>query len=139
MAIMRRSVTAVAAGTYKVQMELSNPVLTGFQPGTFLSPSLWSQNIGQVVTPATVPADAVSGQRVPPTFLAYGNGSTALFTVSTPYIPGSLLVYVDAQPVEQTSIAETDPAAGTFTLDFAAAGAAGSVTAEAIAASWQVA
>jgi hypothetical protein len=140
MAIMRRSVTAVAAGSYKVQLELANPVLTGFQPGAFLSPSLWSNNIGQVVAPA--PSDlstAVSGQRVPPTFITNGDGWSVSFGLPGPYIPGSLLVWVDALPVEQASIFEVDPAGAWFQLDFAPAGADGSVAAQAVVASWQVA
>jgi hypothetical protein len=97
------------------------------------------QNLGTVISPATTPTTAVTGQRVPPAFVADGDGTTVLFTLPTGYMPGSLLLWVDGQPISGASIAETDPDAGTLTLDFAPVGAAGAVPAQTLIASWQVA
>jgi hypothetical protein len=137
MGIMRRNVTPLVGGLYRLVLELANPVLTGFRPAQSLSPSLW-QNIAAVVAPTTSPTTALHGQRVEPTFIAYGDGSTVLFTLSTGYIPGSLLLWVDAQPIPTSAITETSPSAGTFTLNFAPAAASSSAPAESLTASWQV-
>jgi hypothetical protein len=122
-------------------LELSVPIFTGLRPGQFLSPSLWSANIGQVTRPINVAdiGSAVTGQTVTTTFIAYGNGSTVLFTLPSGYISNSLLVFVDDQLVPYSSITETSPTAGTFTLDFAPVGASSSAPAQTVTASWQVA
>ena len=139
MGIVHRTVSPVAYGLYDVTLDLAVPKLTGFSPADTLHPSLYSQNIGQVTQPAIVPASAVMGQTVPPTVVGTGDGVTVLFTLLTGYISGSVRVWVDEIPVPQASITETDPAAGTITLDFAPADASGSAPAETISASWQVA
>jgi hypothetical protein len=141
MGIMRRTVTANAYGLYNVQLELSHPVLTGFNPtASGLTPSLWTLNIGAVVAPAPPGGTGgLPGQRVPLTYIRDGDGVSTLVTLGSAYLPGSVLIEVDGLPVEATSITETSPSAGTVTLDFAPAGALGGVAAQAIAASWQVA
>jgi hypothetical protein len=138
LAIMQRTVTPVAYGSYDMTLDLAEPKLTGYFPARSLTPAVW-QNVGQVISPA--PSDvttAIVGQRVAPTWIADGDGSTVLFTLPTGYMPGSLLMWIDAQPISAASITETDPAAGTLTLDFAPADAVGAIAAQALDASWQV-
>lgn len=137
MAIMRRSVSPVVLGRYDLTLDLAVPVLTGFHAARFLAPSLWS-NPGLLVTPAIVPADAVTGQTVPPTVVGSGDGVTTIYTLSTGYLSGSPRVWVDGIPVAQSSITETSPTAGTITLDFAPAGVSSSAPAQTVTASWQV-
>jgi len=144
MAIRHRTVTPFAVGLYDVELAPALPVLTGFRGGGFgiadpVRPAPWVRNIAAVVAATTDPTNALAGQRVEPTFIANGDGSTDLFTLATAYMPGSLLLWVDAQPIPTSEITETSPSAGTFTLDFAPSGASGSASAEALTASWQVA
>jgi hypothetical protein len=139
MMIGKRTIMPTVGGRYDMTMELSVPVFTGMKPSQFLSPSLWSSNIGQVTQPISAAdiAAAVVGQTVTTTFVAYGNGSTVLFTLPSGYISGSLHVFIDELPVAQSSITETSPSAGTFALDFAPAGASTSAPAQTVTASWQ--
>jgi hypothetical protein len=141
MMIGKRTIMPTVGGRYDMTLELSVPIFTGLRPGQFLSPSLWSANIGQVTRPINVAdiGSAVTGQTVTTTFIAYGNGSTVLFTLPSGYISNSLLVFVDDQLVPYSSITETSPTAGTFTLDFAPVGALSSAPAQTVTASWQVA
>ena len=137
--ILQRTVTPLASGLYALIMDLAEPKLTGYFPARTLAPAVW-QNLGAVVSPSpTDVTTALPGQRVAPTFIATGDGSTVLFTLPTGYLPGSLLLWVDGQPISGASIAETDPDAGTLTLDFAPVDAAGAVPAQTLTASWQVA
>jgi hypothetical protein len=138
LAILRRTVSPIAYGLYDLSLDLAEPKLTGFQSAAYLSPSL-TANLGQVVSPAPAGGiGGITGQGVTPVWIADGDGGTVLFTLGTGYIPGSVCIWVDAQRVPQTSIAETDPVAGTITLDFAPAAASGSIAAQSVIASWQV-
>jgi hypothetical protein len=139
LAILQRTVAPVAYGSYNLALDLAEPKLTGYFPARTLAPAVW-QNLGAVISPS--PSDytlSLPGQRVPPTFVADGDDTTVLFTLPTGYLAGSLLLWVDGQPIAQTAIAETDLDAGTLTLDFAPVGAAGAVPAQTLVASWQVA
>jgi hypothetical protein len=73
----------------------------------------------ELTTVSTPPA---SGQLVPwEAPQETPDGTTSTFTVSSAvngYVPGSLRVVVDGQPIV-IGLTETDPTAGTFTLDFA--------------------
>ena len=138
MTITRRTVAPDAYGLYDMTLDLAIPVLTGYHPAAALNPSLYSQNIGQVIDPATDLSTATIGQTVPPTVVGTGDGATVLFTLATGYLSGSVRVWVDGQPVPQASITETNPVAGTITLDFAPAAAVGSVAAQSVVASWQI-
>lgn len=138
LSVMQRMVSPAAQGIYNLQLVLSNPVLTSFHPAKYLAPSLWTDNTRAVLSPAVSPTTSLPGQLVPPSHIAYGDGVTVLFTLTTGYIPGSLRVWVDAQEVAHTSITETNPATGTLTLDFAPAGVSGSVAAQDVRVSWQV-
>lgn len=145
MQITHRTVAPFAPGLYDVSLDLAIPVLTGFNGGGFgvadpIRPAPWVRNVALITAPA--PADlstALPGQRVAMMYIRDGDGASALVTLSGAYAPGSVLIQVDGQPVAATSITETSPSAGTVTLDFAPAGASGSIAAQAIAASWQVA
>lgn len=143
MAIAHREVAPYAVGLYDVTLTCSLPVVTGFRGGGFghtdaVRPASWVRNIAAVVAPATTPADALPGQRVPFAVIGTGDDSTVLFTLSTAYQPGSVLLEIDGLPIAQSEITETDPGAGTITLDFAPAGASSSASAETVTASWQV-
>ena len=137
MTVTKRSVSPLTNGMYKLTLELADPVLTGFWPAGILSPSLWAV-VGTVTRPVRDITTVVLGQTVPPMIVGTGDGVTELFIVPTRYLPGSLKVWVDDQLVDAGSVAETDPNAGTFTLDFAPLGVSGSIAAETITASWQV-
>ena len=145
MQITHRTVAPFAPGLYDVSLDLAIPVLTGFNGGGFgvadpVRPAPWVRNFAQITAPA--PADlstALPGQRVAMMYIRDGDGASALVTLGCAYTPGSVTVQVDGQPVAAASITETSPTAGTVTLDFAPAGASGSIAAQSIAASWQVA
>lgn len=139
LSIMSRTIAPEASGIYGVQLVCANPVLTGFHPSRYLAPSMWSNNIRLVVSPTASPGGAVPGQPVVLTHIADGDGITVLFTLTSAYISGSVRVWVDSQEIAHASISETDPAAGTITLDFAPLGASGSAPAQDISAFWQVA
>jgi len=64
------------------------------------------------------------------------DGSTVTFTLSGGYVAGSLRVKVDGVPIIN-GLTETDPLAGTFTLDFAPLGAQGDTRAEIVTATYQ--
>src|SRR4029079_8953763 len=70
--------------------------------------------------------------------VADGDGTTVLFTTRFPYTPGSLEVFVDGVQIT-AGLTETDPVAGTFTLDFAPHGAIGDTAAERVTANYQAA
>jgi hypothetical protein len=78
----------------------------------------------QTATATTPPS---SGQQVPwEAPVESPDGSTTTFTVASAisgYAPGSLKVQVDGQPIV-VGLTETDPVAGTFSLDFAPLGPA---------------
>ena len=139
MGIMKRSIAPAARGKFDVTLELAVPVLTGLKPSQFLNPSL-PINIGTVTQPIPVGSggSGVTGQPIIPTFIAYGDGATRAFSVGSGYLPGSLRVWVDAQPIPSSEITETNPATGAFTLDFAPAAASSSAPAETLTASWQI-
>jgi hypothetical protein len=145
MAITQRTVTPFAPGLYDVALTVKIPVLTGFRGGGFgfadpVKPAEWVHNTALVIAPAPPdPTQGLPGQRTTPTFVAYGDGTTVLFTLPVGYLPGSLWLWVDAQPITTASITEIDPAAGTFSLDFAPVAALGAIAAQELTASWQVA
>jgi len=65
------------------------------------------------------------------------DGVTVLFTLANPYVSGSLRVKVDGVPI-LNGLTQTDPVAGTFTLDFAPLGAQGDTRGEIVTATYQV-
>jgi hypothetical protein len=138
MAIVRRNVSPEVVGFYALNMELANPVFTGFRPARYLSPSLWS-NLGAVSSPTDSPTTGITGQLVAPVIIATGDGVTQTYTLATPYIPSSVRIWVDGLPVAPGHITETDPTTGDIALDFAPAAADPPAPAQQVVASWQVA
>ena len=82
-----------------------------------------------ILLPAVGASPPLPGQPVINEFVANGDGTTVLFTTANPYAPLSLHVRVDGVPII-LGLTETDPAAGTFTLDFPPRGAVGDSAAE---------
>ncbi len=84
-----------------------------------------------VVVPNEIaPADPPQpGSPVIDELVGTGDGTTVTFTTAHPYVLNSLKVYVDGVQII-AGLTQTDPAAGSFTLDFAPLGASGDTPAE---------
>lgn len=143
MSIAHRTVEPYTVGLYDVSLEPALPVLTGFRGGGFghtdpIQPGKWVRNTGQVVSPTSDPVNALRGQPVTPVQIGVGDGSTKIYNLGSPYLPGSVRIHLDGQPLPQDAITELDPVHGTIALGFAPAGPLGSVAGQAISATWQV-
>jgi len=80
--------------------------------------------VSLVITPAAGSDAPLPGQPVINEFVANGDGTTVTFTTANGYAPLSLRVWVDGVAII-LGLTETNPTAGTFTLDFAPRGAVG--------------
>ena len=82
--------------------------------GSNILATYWVGNqINSVGTNSYIANEAVSGSI---------NGSNTVFTTARPYIANSLEVYVNGLKQGTAHVTETDPSAGTFTLDSAPTG-----------------